>query len=394
MGPDSGSFAVFCWLVAIIGLVCAVAIGPRIAQPSPRMWLARMGAHLGSTALFVLAMLVTLNAQYSWYVDWADVANGIFGGSAPVDLATGGGGASSVSRNASADQRLNLQAQQRYGGQRTTFEQGLRLVADPGPGGQFVHVHVPGLGAAAGPTAGDVLVWLPRSYTDPANRNRTYPVIEAFHGVPGGERDYERTWYRADKTFAPLMNTGRVGDAILVAPDLSPGHLDTECVDGAGIDMETWTTKLVPDFIIKHFRAKPEASAWASFGYSAGAWCSALAAVDHPDRYGAGIVLGGYFSPLFTNWWPYAPGRTPARYDLLDRLTRTRPATSIWIEVSQKDKLSGPPSAKFVKAARAPTSVTSVTLPHAGHRMEVWGGLIPQSLDWLARTLPAFSRTA
>ncbi|WP_431843606.1 hypothetical protein [Calidifontibacter indicus] len=72
----------------------------------------------------------------------------------------------------------------------------------------------------------------------------------------------------------------------------------------------------------------------------------------------------------------------------------TRPATSFWIEVSQKDKLSGPPSAMFVKTARPATSVTSVTLPHAGHRMEVWGGLIPQCLDWLAHTVPAFAHAA
>lgn len=394
MSPDSSGFAVLCWVVAVAGFVAAVAIGPRIAKASPKMWAARAGTHLGSTVLIVVALLASLNAQYSWYADWTDLANGMFGGSSAVDLKTGSGGAAEVSHNAAADRKADVAAADKYQAGRDAFLAGLHVKQDPGPGGQFVHVHVPGLGAAAGKDAGDVLVWLPQSYTNPANKNRTYPVIEAFHGIPGGERDYESTWYRADKVFAPAMRDRLLGDAILIAPDLAPSHYDTECVDGAGVNMETWTTKDVPNFIIEHFRVKPEAAAWAALGYSAGAYCSAMVTVNHPDRYGAGIILGGYFTPMFSNWVPFAAGQIPERYDVLKQLVLTRPATNIWIEVSSKDKLSGPPSEKFVKSALPPTAVTSVTLPHAGHRMEVWAAVIPQSLAWLGKTLPAFAPAA
>lgn len=394
MNPDSSAFASVCWVVAIVVFVGAVAVGPRIAARSIKGGLLRAATHLLTIVTTMVAVLATLNAQYGWYVDWTDLGNSLFGGGDKVAMQTGSGGAPTLARNNAKDKAADKQAAATYDHTREDFLASLHLKADPGPGGQYATIKVPGVGqGATSADAGDVLLWFPQSYTLPENKDRTYPVIEAFHGVPGGPRDFHTLWYKADTYFAKAMSDKQLADSVLVVPQLAPNNYDTECVDGGGINMETWTSATVPQFIIQHLRVKPEASAWAALGFSAGAYCSAMAAVLHPDRYGAGIILGGYFAPWFSNWKPFAPGKTPERYDLLKQLVQNPPATQIWIEISEKDPLSGPYSKTFVKDARPPTSVTAVTLPHAGHRMQVWGAVLPDALAWLGKDVAAFAPT-
>lgn len=395
MQPDSVQFAVACWIIAGLTLAVAVAAGPRMAGRSIRAAALRTVSHVATAVTAILAILATLNAQYSWYADWTDLSNSLFGNDNSVSIQTTAGGAPTVTHNPVQENAADSHADTTFAAQRAAFEASLHLAPDPGPGGQYVTIRIPGSGqAATSADSQDVLLWFPQSYTAPEHKDRTYPVIEAFHGVPGGPRDYHTRWYRADTYFATAMRNKQLADSILVVPELAPNNYDTECVDGGGVTMETWTMRTIPDFIVAHLRVKQDPSSWAALGFSAGAYCSAMASVLHPDRFGAGIILGGYFAPWFSNWRPFAAHRTPERYDLIKQVQQNPPASQLWVEVAPRDPISGPFSKKFVEAVRPPTSVTVVTLPHAGHRMQVWGAVLPDALAWLGSDVAGFSPTA
>ena len=154
--------------------------GPGCPTAACWRWLVVWGPSGVSGALIVLAVAATLNYQNGWYASWSDVARdlthtpptikqvavaGVFRPSQPYDFAQ----AYAAGRG----------AQRKYRIQRASFAAGPLAHAHPGPLGQYVTVHVPGLGDTAGKDAGQVLVWLPPGYTSPAQKTRTYPVIEA-----------------------------------------------------------------------------------------------------------------------------------------------------------------------------------------------------------------------
>lgn len=388
MGPDSAALVVLMWAVAVLVFVGVVALGPRIARRSFGMFMARSGAQLVGSLVLLLAVAATLNAQYGWYADWSDVATSVTGQAAETG-ATTRGGATAARHNTVADKKETAVAVKEFGKERADFMKS-HLKSNPGPDGQYVHVHVPGLGTAAG-RAGDLLIWVPRSYTDPSQQDRAYPVIEAFHGIPGGNHEYQNV-LAASRVVGDAVDAHQLSEAIVVAPDYSPSNIDTECVDAKGINMETFVTKMVPAWVVSHLRVQNAAGSWATFGYSSGGWCAAMAAVLHPDRYGAAILLGAYYAPFFERGWvPFTAANIPARYRILDQIVKHPPNLQIWLEISGQDALSTQGSERLVKSARAPTSVTTITLPHAGHRMGVWRPVVPTAMAWLGMTMPAFA---
>nr|WP_279671669.1 alpha/beta hydrolase-fold protein [Flexivirga meconopsidis] len=261
----------------------------------------------------------------------------------------------------------------------------MRLRAHPRGGGQYVTVRVPG--PTGRPTR--LVLWLPAAYTDPAQSHRTFPVIEAFHGVPGGPGDMRRP-IGIGQVIGKLVREGRMTPTIVVAPDYTPGALDTECVDGPGMPMNTWLSKDVPQWVIRNLRVRPDPASWTTLGYSAGGWCAAVTAMNHPDRFGSMIVLGGYFKPIFNSWNPFGKS-LPARYDLLRMERDAPPRVSAWVLVALQDPVSGRVSERFARDARPPMSVTSMTWRRVGHRMSVWVSAIPDALRWLCRTHGAYA---
>lgn len=385
MEPDSGALVALCWIVAILAIIGSVVLGIQLTRRTPLTFVIRLVAQVVTCALAVLAVAATLNAQNDWYADWADLGNDLVGGGLPAGTVQQAGVAVR-SFNTAQETKTNRTAQDRYGIERSAEQISLRLQADPGQGGQEVTVHIPGRGDGA---IGEVKVWLPQAYTDPNQQDRTFPVLEAFQGAPSTDQ----TWFKVGhlgQTVGQLAAEHELNQAIIVSPEVTPGGVDTECVNGGGrYQMETWITQEIPEWIIQHFRASADRNGWATIGYSAGAWCAIMAATLHPQTYGASIVLGGYFHPLFGSWQPFK--KTPEKYDVLATAEHHSPAISVWIEVSGKDTLSGPSSKLFVKYAKPPMAVTSVTYPDAGHRFSVWMAAYPHALLWLSHALPQFA---
>ncbi len=263
------------------------------------------------------------------------------------------------------------------------------LDPDPGTDGQYVWVTVNG--AVSGLT-GRVLLWLPRSYTLVGSSTQHYPVIEVFHGVPGNPQNYVDL--RLGHLIAAEATALHVKETILVLPDYTPHGLDTECVNGGpGTPaMEDWLTRDIPAWVQHNLRVDPQPAAWSTMGFSSGGWCAAMATMLHPDVYGFAIALGAYFQPIFDPpYRPFAPGSAAwDRYNLVRLASTMPPPVSLWVETAPQDSLSYPTSSRLLAAARPPLSVTAHVLPHGGHLMSIWLGLMPESLRWLGSTSPGF----
>lgn len=389
MSLTNGSLIVVLW-VAAIALLALLVVRPRAIGPGWLRLLRRAGYQLAVTFTVLLAVAVTLNDQYGWYANWADVGT-MFSGTDPGDVVAAGAAAAQAASTPSGtggtgDQQPVVPL---------TDLPGLRslgLSAGAGPAtGQIREYTVTGPISRVSST---VTVWYPPQYTEPAMAHHRFPVIEAFHGAPGTPR---QLWYNMSlgKLVAQATHEGRIAPSIIVMPYYTPRALDTECVDGGAgqPQVEQWLTRDVTSWVDHHLRVADDRGSWATFGLSAGAWCANMLAMLHPDQFSAGISLGGYYQPQFEpGYTPFAPGSPQwHHYDLLGLAREHPPKVALWVQTSAADPLSYSTTRQFLAVARPPTSVTADVLRNAGHRLSVWVALIPQTLQWLGSTAPGFA---
>ena len=388
--PNSVALMVLLWVSFVVAVLAVVLVWPRLAARRPLALLGRLGTQVGASALVVLAVAATLNQQNGWYGNWTDLGRDLMGTPPTVQrVAVKGNLQTAGQYNASAAAEADLRAQRQFGTERAVFERhaGLRVV--PGPRGQWLHVVIPGLSRAAGRAAGKAMIWLPPSYVG-GSAQATYPVIEAYAGTPGGPSDYQKRM-GLQNIIARAHQVSGLIEPVVVVPDYTPSGIDTECTNSGGIDMETWLTKTVPAWTVRHLRVRPDKESWAVMGFSAGGFCAEVSAFLHPSQYGAVMLFGTYNNPDWGNWVPY--GRRsiwPARYSMLNLVRQNPPAVDVWIEVSEGDLFAGPPSRRLIADAHGRMSVTSVYLPGAGHRFDVWQAVMPVALEWLGHAEPGF----
>lgn len=386
MGLTGWGFIAVLIVLTIGALAASIVVLPRLSGAGVRPAVARAGVLLSFAVLCLLTATAALNDAFGFFGSWNDLSGAVFSEPLPSQTVQAGGSAGSASSSAAVDAATAAPAVAR----------GSSAVVPPGgienPGERALTFHV--TGAHSGLT-GDVVVVLPAGYSDPANASRTYPVIEAFHGYPG----HPEQWVygmRLDLSLNAAAAKGVLGPAIIIAPALDfPQGTDTECVDGPGSapKVETWVTEDVPNWAVQNFRARTDRSSWATLGLSAGGWCASMSAMLHPDRYGAALVLGGYFRPQYSdNYRPFGPtDLAAARYDLVELARSAPPSVAIWMETSKEDDVSYPSSTEFLSAVRVPMSVSADVLERGGHRFSVWEDELPKALSWLGVNVPGFA---
>ncbi len=375
------------WAAAVGAFVWTTTSWPKVAGGRWTTVLRRIGHQLAVVLLTVAALGATLNSQYGWYANWADLGAGLFGG-APADQIQAAG---AIPSDAAGGHSTN-------GGQggapapvTTLRDQNLGLVGTPGPNGQYHSFTI--RGPVSG-VSGQVTVWFPATYTSPGADQQQFPVIEAFHGIPGSPAQLSSS-LDLGSVLAGQVANGNISDAILVMPNYDPRGTDTECVNGGAKAprMEDWLAKDIPAWVDTHLRAKPDRGSWATMGFSAGGWCAAMLAMRHPNFFGAAISLGGYFQPTFEkNYAPFTPTSVQGReYDMVALARRDPPRIALWLQTSKTDSISYGTTQELLRTARPPLSVTADVLINAGHRMSVWVDLFPQTLHWLGQMIPGFA---
>jgi enterochelin esterase-like enzyme len=366
-------FFVLLLAVTAMAFVALIVAWARWAGPGRSAAATRVALLAGVNALVLLTAAVGLNNQYLFYADWTDVggAVGLTENPAPGRAHIGGDArAAAADRFTTRGLTANLPS----------------LPPQIAPGARLARFRVPG--RISGIQA-DVVVFLPTGYTEPAQSRRRYPVVEGFPGYPGGPLN-------PSQGVAAAVTAHRLADPIILAPVIQvPTGRDTECVNGSPADpqVETWLTRDLPDWAAHTLRVRTDRASWATVGWSVGGWCAAMAAMLHPDQYGAAIVLGGYFQPLFGQGYrPFGPNSAQGRrYDLVSLAAGHPPAVALWVQTSRADPLSYPSSSQLLARARAPLSIQSLVLADAGHRISVWKPLLSQAFAWLGSTVPGFA---
>jgi pimeloyl-ACP methyl ester carboxylesterase len=360
-------------LLVVLGLLC-VAVFAAVVAGQPR--LRRRGTQMASRGALVLVLNVlvlalvgaAVNDQFGFYVSWSDLA----GAGSPVTVTHHG---ATARRAATARVGHGLAPSSAFS-------------AAPLTAGRIQHLDV------VGPHSGvhaPVTVLLPAGYS--ATAATRYPVIEALHGFPGSSNSWV-TGMQVQPALDALVASHTIRPSIVVMPQINiPSHVDGECVNGppGTPQVETWLARDVPEYVASHFRVDTRRSSWAVAGYSEGGWCAAMVGLRHPDVFGGDIVFSGSFQPEFTRAYRPFGTTTPARYDLIRLARNAPPPLAMWVQSAKPDGYSYPQTARFLKAVRAPLSVTTDLLKTGGHREQLWAAELPTALTWLAHAVPGFA---
>ncbi|MBC3764090.1 alpha/beta hydrolase [Quadrisphaera oryzae] len=362
--------------IAAVAFVVVIVLWGRLAKVNVVTVAVRAVALLGVNALVVFAMLVSANDYFAFYSGWDDLA----GANADAVVATKG-----------AARATETKAQENALLAGTTKPAAPQGTPVDGYDGRVQRLTVTGPSG----TTGTVLVVLPRGYDDPSQASTTYPVLVALHGSPGSPKQW-LTALDVRPAVDLVVKANQMAEPIVVLPDLGiPAGRDTECLDGpqGQPQVETWLSDALPKAVEASYRARTSPQAWAAMGFSMGGWCAAELTMLHPQQYGAGIVMGGYFRyEPGSGYVPFPKGSQEAQaHDLVAVAAKKPPAVSLFVASSQDDPESWPTTKAFLAAAKAPMSVTSLIAKTGGHRSDVWAGQMPQALVWLGKTAPGFA---
>ncbi|MCU7727752.1 esterase family protein [Actinoplanes sp. KI2] len=225
--------------------------------------------------------------------------------------------------------------------------------------------------------------YLPPGYdAHPAMR---YPVIEAFHGVPGGPL-FWMTQLGAPAVLDREIGAGRMAPTVVLFPYETPDPaLDTECTNLAGgAQAETYLTEDVPAFAAANLHVRSDPGSWALIGFSAGGYCATDLLLRHPAQYAAGASLSGYPTPGID----VGDGSEHTTYNELWRLTHLpQPAVAVYLACGKGDKYAMRGTQTVAKLAHAPLALTTAFVNGGGHNTQTWHAMEAPAFDWLSTWL-------
>ncbi|MFF4339249.1 alpha/beta hydrolase [Kitasatospora sp. NPDC001540] len=368
-------FLILTIVLVPVSIAVALLLWGRVRGPRPFQALSRIAMLLFCQLTAVLTVFVMVNNANLIYGSWDDLLGTGNHVRAVPDLqaqANGGtGGAGAPGNDA----------------QHAKVLQQFKPVGDPKVPND---VQTTDLKGAVSGVDGEVLVWLPPQYDDPAYKDKTFPVVELLPGWPGSSK----TWFgtlRVSEQLKPMMQGGQVAPFILVSPrtNLLGDNTDTGCADVPGkVNADAWLSRDVPQMVLDNFRADPSADRWAVAGYSAGGHCAAKLALEHPDRYRAGISLSGYNDPAVED--KSLTAKDPHLREVSNplnilRSAKTPPKTALYVSGNKGDGLEAGEALKA--AAKAPTTVT-VQETDGAHSSDVWKPMVPGVFTWLTGVIP------
>jgi len=346
--------------------IATLLLWPRVPGSRWRRLVARLGLLLACQATAVLAVLVSLNDSYGFYASWADLA----------------GTASTQGDALTAIPLAAVQQDWRQPG----GQPHLRLLHPTQPFQPYADgFRRTMLRGAASRLRGEVDVWLPPQYHDPAYRNTEFPVLVLLHGIPGAPSDWVELMHVADH-LRPAIASGKLPPFIVVVPTIWPQGHDTECSDTPGAKVATWLTQDVRSMVLNNFQATEAPTGWALLGYSTGGFCAAKLPIQHPELFAAGVSLAGddfagdptvlpspalreHNSPL----WLLRHGQTPRIHLLL---------------MGSRQDMADPVaySEALRAAAHNTTTVVDAYYFHeGGHNQATWERMLPCIFRWLGR---------
>ncbi|MDO0936794.1 alpha/beta hydrolase-fold protein [Streptomyces sp. DG2A-72] len=362
--------------LSLVAIALPLVLWSRIRGPRALRALARMLMLLFAQGTAVALVFVLVNNQNMLYDNWGDL------------LGTGNHVEQAANLGPDGTGGISLKDLPPV---RQSFAPALGPGMDAAGGVRVTHL----TGRVSG-VRGEVYVWLPPQYDQPAYRDHKFPVVELLPGYPGSARAWFRTLDAHEQLF-PLMRSGRVAPFILVAPrtTLLPG-VDTGCANVPGkVNADSWLSVDVPRMVMDNFRAQSAPEGWAVAGYSAGGHCATKLAVAHPDRYRAAVSMSGYNDPKAERAALTAKSPALRRANnpyLLLLKAHTPPPVALYLSGQPHDGYEAAMALK--RAARPPTSVDVVFVPRSagGHTMALWRPQVVPAFEWLTRQMQVTPR--
>jgi len=225
--------------------------------------------------------------------------------------------------------------------------------------------------------------YLPPGYdAHPATR---YPVIETFHGAPGGPLFWV-TKLAAPAILDREIKAGRMAPTVVLFPYQTPDPaLDTECTNMVGgPQAETYLTQDVPAFAAANLHVRSDPGSWGLIGFSAGGYCATDLLLRHPAEYAAAASLSGYPNPGIN----VGDGSEHTAYNELWRLTHLpQPAVALYLACGKGDKYAMRGAQTIAKLVHAPLSLSTAYVNGGGHNTQTWHAMEAPAFDWLSTWL-------
>ncbi|MGW6460175.1 alpha/beta hydrolase [Streptomyces sp. NPDC055078] len=366
MNLTGNTFFAITIVLVVVAVLLPLTLWTRLRGPALLQSAYRLGMVLFAQVTAIAVVFVAVNDANGLYDSWDDLlGTSNHAGDAP-DLGPDGTGGREIA---------SLPAVRR------TFHpvQG----QDMGDGVLRTHLR----GGISG-VEGEVYVWLPPQYDDPAHRNRTFPVVELLPGFPGSARNWFRT-LKVHSRIRPLIESGEVAPYILVAPrTMLLGAKDAGYANIPGtVNADSWLTVDVRKMVADNFRASLDPAGWAVAGYSAGGHGAAKLALAHPDRFSAAVSLSGYNDPAAEN--DSLTGADPAlrrENDVLHILRSAKSPPRVSLLATGEGQDGYLPGLALLREAEPPT-VVEVRRTTGGHLTRVWERELPYAFAWLTREM-------
>ncbi|MEV0092094.1 alpha/beta hydrolase-fold protein [Streptomyces sp. NPDC050738] len=360
-------------VLTVVAVVLPLVLWSRVRGPAAVRGGARLVMLVFAQAAAVMTVFVAVNNSNGLYDNWADLLGTGNHIEAAPNLGDDGLGGKKMANEPVTRQEFKAVHDGRMGS-------GVKVTQLHGP---------------VSKVKGEVYVWLPPQYSDPAYRNRKFPVVELLGGYPGSPKSWFGTLH-VNTQLASRMKRGDIAPFILVQPrtNVLSGQ-DAGCANVPGIvNADSWLSVDVRKMVTDNFRAQTGAKGWAVAGYSAGAHCAVKLALAHPDRYRAAVGLSGYNDPAAEK--DSITAKDPQLRKVNNPLwilkhAKIPPHVALFVTGRKHDGyLDG------LALQRAAKSPTSVQVGVAGaHVTSVWRAQVPGVFRWLTLQLASYpGRTA
>lgn len=378
------------------------ARGPRSVRAATRFGLIGL---CQATTLLLVGLLV--NNHYSLYASWNDLLGQDGGGTVALRQATGA--ADDLHRSGMSRSQDDPQARLGFGGPGQAAHSGPQdtpttagtapAPSSPATGSGTKPVFVPGghgtqVAAFRGPLSGvggdggDVYVWLPPQYHDPAYANTRFPVVMLFPGYPGNPG----AWFSVlggGQVLAQMLAQQQATPFVLVAVNVNQNGTNVNCSDiPGGPQMATYIAQDVRTMIEANFHVSTQRTGWGLMGFSDGGLCAGKLLLQYPQYFRSAAQLAGDSTPdgrLVVRAGQTFVDQNSTLWLLTHRHPPANLPVSLLASVSDQDTDSLPVA--FQLQAAAPDIVSVSEHAHGAHNPAVWRSWLPETFTWLSQHL-------
>jgi enterochelin esterase-like enzyme len=237
------------------------------------------------------------------------------------------------------------------------------------------------------------LLYLPPQYGQARYAHVRFPVVELFHGTPGSPVSWENV-LQINQVADTLIARHVIGPMVLVMPSINgSGHDYQDCVNGPGVNDETYLTQDVRADVLARYRVSDDPSQWGMAGYSSGGYCAANLALRQPGSFGAAAVIEGYFraadgpaAGALNDNVSLETANSPLY--LAERLKPgSGPLPAFWVAAGTSDASDYQPATTFTAALNRIEQVPFVKLNNARDSGQAWQAALPDALAWMWQQL-------